>query len=201
MWLHHCFPALPLCTDHMVTTAHASLLSHPVITLAHIAATPSITAFQTLASVFVSPPLRPVDSSKAKQKLACSYSSCLQAVSHMTAQATPLSPSHPSMVGRHTTRNGHANTNYDSLSLYAKACARQSGLHLKVLGEAGFKYLSGAVENWRAGGADNGAVGLSPRGAHAGLIAHCRASSSAAHIPGYCSIANRFGEAVYRSGH
>jgi hypothetical protein len=87
----------------------------------------------------------------------------------MTAQATPLSPSHPSMVGRHTTRNGHANTNYDSLSLYAKACARQSGLHLKVLGEAGFKYLSGAVENWRAGGADNDAVGLSPRGAFAAL--------------------------------
>ncbi len=84
----------------------------------------------------------------------------------MTAQATPLSPSHPSMVGRHTTRNGHAaNTNYDSLSLYAKACARQSGLQLKVLGEAGFKYLSGAVETWRAGGTDNDAVGLSPRGA------------------------------------
>ncbi|DBB01086.1 TPA: hypothetical protein ACH3X1_000979 [Trebouxia sp. C0004] len=87
-----------------------------------------------------------------------------QAVSHLTAQATPLSPSHPSMVGRHITRNGHANTNYDSLSLYAKAYARQSGLHLKVLGEAGFKYLSGAVENWRAGGADNDAVGLSPQG-------------------------------------
>ncbi len=70
------------------------------------------------------------------------------------------------MVGRHTTRNGHAaNTNYDSLSLYAKACARQSGLQLKVLGEAGFKYLSGAVETWRAGGTDNDAVGLSPRGA------------------------------------
>ncbi|KAL0039055.1 hypothetical protein WJX77_006537 [Trebouxia sp. C0004] len=87
-----------------------------------------------------------------------------QAMSHLTAQATPLSPSHPSMVGRHITRNGHANTNYDSLSLYAKAYARQSGLHLKVLGEAGFKYLSGAVENWRAGGADNDAVGLSPQG-------------------------------------
>ncbi|DBA69654.1 TPA: hypothetical protein ACH3X2_012712 [Trebouxia sp. C0005] len=87
-----------------------------------------------------------------------------QAVSHMTAQATPLSPSRPSMVGTHPTRNGHVNTHYDSLSLYAKAYARQSGLHLKGLGEAGFKYLSGAVENWRAGGADNDAVGLSPRG-------------------------------------
>ncbi|KAL0029231.1 hypothetical protein WJX79_004267 [Trebouxia sp. C0005] len=87
-----------------------------------------------------------------------------QAMSHMTAQATPLSPSRPSMVGTHPTRNGHVNTHYDSLSLYAKAYARQSGLHLKGLGEAGFKYLSGAVENWRAGGADNDAVGLSPRG-------------------------------------
>ena len=100
----------------------------------------------------------------------------------MTAQATPLSPSHPSMVGRHTTRNG--NTNYDSLSLYAKAYARQSGLHLKVLGEAGFKYLSGAVENWRAGGigADNDAAGLSPRGACAALNGYGHASVRAAHI-------------------
>ena len=159
---HHCF-----CT--------------PSSCLRHIAATPSVTAFQTLTSVIFSPPLRPVDSSKTQQKLTCSQSSCLQAVSHLTAQATPLSPSHPSMVGRHTTRNGHANTNYDSLSLYAKAYARQSGLHLKVLGEAGFKYLSGAVENWRAGGADNDAVGLSPRGAYAASTAHGHASVNAAH--------------------
>ena len=106
------------------------------------------------------------------------------------------------MVGRHTTRNGHANTNYDSLSLYAKAYARQSGLHLKVLGEAGFKYLSGAVENWRAGGADNDAVGLSPRGACAASTAYGHASVSAALISsGYCCTTNRVGEAVCVSGH
>lgn len=147
--------------------------------LRHIAATPSVTAFLTLTSVFFSLPLCLVDRSKAKQKLACSQSSCLQAVSHMTAQATPLSPSRPSMVGTHPTRNGHVNTHYDSLSLYAKAYARQSGLHLKGLGEAGFKYLSGAVENWRAGGADNDAVGLSPRGAASTVYGH--ASVSPAH--------------------
>jgi len=101
----------------------------------------------------------------------------------MTAQATPLSPTHPSMVGRHTTRNGHANTNYDSLSLYAKAYARQSGLHLKVLGEAGFKYLSGAVENWRAGGATYDAVGLSPRGACAALTKSCPQCRNAFYCP------------------
>jgi hypothetical protein len=34
MWLHHCFPTLPLCMHHMITTAHASLLLHLVIMLA-----------------------------------------------------------------------------------------------------------------------------------------------------------------------
>ena len=66
------------------------------------------------------------------------------------------------MIGRQTPRNGHATTNYDSLSVYAKAYARQSGQHLKVLGEASFKYLSGAVENWRAAGSDTAGVKLSP---------------------------------------
>lgn len=67
------------------------------------------------------------------------------------------------MIGRQSPRNGHTTTNYDSLSVYAKAYARQSGQHLKVLGEASFKYLSGAVENWRAAGADSAGVKLSPR--------------------------------------
>ena len=84
----------------------------------------------------------------------------VQAVSHMTAQATPLSPSHSS----NGARSGHSNTNYDSLSLYAKAYAKQSGQQLKVLGEAGFKYLSGAVENWRAGSSDDGSVRIPDRG-------------------------------------
>ena len=166
----------------MVTSAHALLLSHPVKMLAAYCRNTKSKRFPDADQcVFFSPPLRPVESSKAMQKLTCSQSSCLQAVSHMTPQATPLSPSHASMVGRHTTRNGHA-TNYDSLSIYAKAYARQSGLHLRVLGVAGIKYLSGAVENWRAGGADNDAVGLSPRGACAASTAYGHASVTAAHV-------------------
>ena len=88
-----------------------------------------------------------------------------QAVSQPTAQATPLSPSHPSMAPCLSPGNGHTNGNVDSLSLFAKAYARQSGQQLKVLGEAGFKYLSGAVENWRAGSAvDDNSVKMSSGG-------------------------------------
>lgn len=68
------------------------------------------------------------------------------------------------MAGNYDPRNHHINGSVDSLSLYAKACARQSGQQLKVLGEAGIKYLSGAVENWRPGGSENGTQMTSPRG-------------------------------------
>lgn len=87
-----------------------------------------------------------------------------QAVCQATAQPTPLLFPHTSMGGKHDSRNHPTNGNVDSLSLYAKAYARQSGQQLKVLGEAGFKYLSGAVENWRANAADHGAKDKSPRG-------------------------------------
>lgn len=76
------------------------------------------------------------------------------------------------MIGRQSPRNGHTSTNYDSLSVYAKAYARQSGQHLKVLGEASFKYLSGAVENWRAAGSDSAGVKLSPGSEPAHHAAH-----------------------------
>lgn len=68
------------------------------------------------------------------------------------------------MGGKCNPRNQHTSGNVESLSLYAKAYARQSGQQLKVLGEAGFKYLSGAVENWRSGVSDNGTQMASPRG-------------------------------------
>ena len=68
------------------------------------------------------------------------------------------------MAGKLDPRNHHTNGNVDSLSLYAKACARQSGQQLKVLGEAGFKYLSGAVGSWRAGTVDYDGKGISPKG-------------------------------------
>ena len=93
-----------------------------------------------------------------------------QAVSQATAQATPLSTPHPSMGPGLSPRNGHTNGNVDSLSLYAKAYARQSGQQLKVLGEAGFKYLSGAVENWRAGSAVDGNSVKMPSGGGPGLL-------------------------------
>lgn len=84
-----------------------------------------------------------------------------QAVCQATAQPTPLSVQH---TGIGDTRSHPTNGNVDSLSLYAKAYARQSGQQLKVLGEAGFKYLSGAVENWRAAATDHGGKDKSPRG-------------------------------------
>lgn len=87
-----------------------------------------------------------------------------QAVCQATAQPTPLSVHH---TGIGDTRNHPTDGNVDSLSLYAKAYAWQSGQQLKVLGEAGFKYLSGAVENWRAAATDHGGKGKSPRGARA----------------------------------
>ena len=68
------------------------------------------------------------------------------------------------MGGKCGPRNQHTNGNVESLSLYARACARQSGQQLKVLGEAGFKYLSGAVENWRSGVSDHATQMVSPRG-------------------------------------
>lgn len=68
------------------------------------------------------------------------------------------------MGGKSDPRNQHTNGNAESLSLYAKACARQSGQQLKVLGEAGFKYLSGAVENWRSGVPESEPQMTSPRG-------------------------------------
>ena len=82
----------------------------------------------------------------------------------MTAQATRLCPAHPSGPAGQSPKNGHTTTNYDSLSVYAKACAKQSGQQLKVLGEAGYKYLSGAVGSWRAGSADSAGATPSPRG-------------------------------------
>ena len=56
--------------------------------------------------------------------------------------------------------------------MYAKACARQSGQQLKVLGEAGFKYLSGAVENWRAGTADQSSAKANIPGVQLTLVAN-----------------------------
>ena len=41
-----------------------------------------------------------------------------------------------------------------------------------MLGEASFKYLSGAVENWRAAGSDSAGVKLSPRSEPAHDAAH-----------------------------
>lgn len=123
-----------------------------------------------------------------------------QAVCQATPQATPLSPSRTSMASKRDPRNQHTNGSVDSLSLYAKACARQSGQQLKVLGEAGFKYLSGAVENWRAGASDNGGMITSPRGGlvlslflnqHVTLELHdscllCSATQSGADAQLYC---------------
>ena len=84
-----------------------------------------------------------------------------QAVCQATAQPTPLSGPH---TGAGDPRSHHTTGNVDSLSLYAKAYARQSGQQLKVLGEAGFKYLSGAVENWRAAATDHGSKDKFPAG-------------------------------------
>lgn len=76
------------------------------------------------------------------------------------------------MASKRDPRNHHTNGSVDSLSVYAKACARQSGQQLRVLGEAGFKYLSSAVENWRAGASDNGGMMTSPRGGLILLLFH-----------------------------
>ena len=84
-----------------------------------------------------------------------------QAVCQATAQPTPLLGPH---AGVGVPRSHHTNGNVDSLSLYAKAYACQSGQQLKVLGEAGFKYLSGAVENWRAAATDHGSKDKFPAG-------------------------------------
>lgn len=67
----------------------------------------------------------------------------LQGEQHLTAKATRIAPGSPGM------QNGHSNGSYDVLSQYAKTYAQQGGQQLKVLGEAGIKYLSGAVQTWR----------------------------------------------------
>lgn len=79
-----------------------------------------------------------------------------QGVQHVTAKATRIAP-HCSSAGSAGWQNGHSNGSYDALSSYAKAYAHQGGQQLKVLGEAGMKYLSGAVHTWRNGAtAENG---------------------------------------------
>lgn len=69
----------------------------------------------------------------------------MQGVQHLTAQATRLASDNPGIP------NGHSNGSYDILSQYARTHAQQGAQHLKVLGGAGMKYLSGAVQIWRAG--------------------------------------------------
>ena len=72
-----------------------------------------------------------------------SQTACAQAVSGC---AVPHS-----VVPASTRPTGGRLAGYESVGGYARAAAKTSGKHLLGLGEAGFKYVSSQVGQWRSG--------------------------------------------------